>query len=50
MTTRGFGAAEAEKMANLIADVLEDPNGDGTRTRVTGEIKAMCAKFPVYPR
>jgi glycine hydroxymethyltransferase len=50
MTTRGFGAAEAEKMANLIADVLEDPNGESTRAKVTGEIKAMCAKFPVYPR
>ncbi|MBC7802756.1 MAG: serine hydroxymethyltransferase [Candidatus Parcubacteria bacterium] len=48
MTTRGFGAAEAEKMANLIADVLEDPRGDATRERVTREIKAMCAKFPVY--
>ena len=48
MTTRGFGAAEAEKMANLIADVLEDPEGDITRQRVTREIKAMCAKFPVY--
>jgi len=48
MTTRGFGPAEAEKMANLIADVLEDPKGDLTRERVTREIKAMCAKFPVY--
>jgi glycine hydroxymethyltransferase len=48
MTTRGFGQAEAEKMAHLIADVLEDPNGDLTRQRVTREIKAMCAKFPVY--
>jgi len=48
MTTRGFGAAEAEKMGNLIADVLEDPSGDLTRERVTREIKAMCAKFPVY--
>jgi glycine hydroxymethyltransferase len=48
MTTRGFGQAEAEKMAQLIADVLEDPNGDLTRQRVTREIKAMCAKFPVY--
>jgi glycine hydroxymethyltransferase len=48
MTTRGFGASEAEKMGNLIADVLEDPNGDLTRERVTREIKAMCAKFPVY--
>jgi glycine hydroxymethyltransferase len=26
MTTRGFKAAEAEKVANLIADVLENPS------------------------
>jgi glycine hydroxymethyltransferase len=48
MTTRGFGAAEAERLAQLMADVLEDPHGDLTRERVTREIKAMCAKFPVY--
>jgi len=48
MTTRGFGTAEAEKLAQLLADVLEDPNGDLTRERVTREIRAMCAKFPVY--
>jgi glycine hydroxymethyltransferase len=48
MTTRGFGQAEAEKLSNLVADVLEDPNGDLTRQRVTREVKAMCAKFPVY--
>jgi glycine hydroxymethyltransferase len=48
MTTRGFGQAEAEKLANLLADVLEDPKGELTLQRVTREIKAMCAKFPVY--
>jgi len=48
MTTRGFGAAEAEKLAGLMADVLEDPRGDATLQRVTREVKAMCAKFPVY--
>ena len=48
MTTRGFGQAEAERMANLIADVLEDPAGELTRERVIREIKAMCAKHPVY--
>jgi glycine hydroxymethyltransferase len=48
MTTRGFGPAEAEKLSQLIADVIEDPNGDLTRERVVREIKAMCAKFPVY--
>ena len=48
MTTRGFGMAEAERLAQLIADVLEDPHGDLTRGRVTREVKLMCAKFPVY--
>ena len=48
MTTRGFGQAQAETLSQLIADVLEDPNGDLTRERVIREIKAMCAKFPVY--
>ena len=48
MTTRGFGRAEAEKLAQFIADVLEDPAGEATLARVTREVKAMCAKFPVY--
>jgi glycine hydroxymethyltransferase len=48
MATRGFGAGEAEKVADLIADVLEDPKGEHTLQRVTREVKAMCAKFPVY--
>ena len=48
MTTRGFGRAEAEKIAHLVADVLEDPKGETACARVTREVKAMCAKFPVY--
>ena len=48
MTTRGFGEAEAEKLANLLADVLEDPRGELTLQRVTREVKALCARFPVY--
>ena len=48
MTTRGFGETEAEKLAGLMADVLEDPRGEHTLQRVTREVKALCAKFPVY--
>ncbi|MCC6211711.1 MAG: serine hydroxymethyltransferase [Burkholderiales bacterium] len=48
MTTRGFGAQEAERIADLIADVLEDPQGPHTLQRVAREVKALCAKFPVY--
>src|SRR5260221_8062298 len=48
MTTRGFKDAEAEKLANLIADVLDAPNDEANVTRVADDVKAMCAKFPVY--
>jgi glycine hydroxymethyltransferase len=48
ITTRGFGQAEAERLGELIADVLEDPVGEGTLQRVSREVKALCAKFPVY--
>ena len=48
MTTRGFGTAEADKLSHLIADVLEDPTGEGTAGRVRRELKALCERFPVY--
>ncbi len=48
MTTRGFGELEAEKLANLIADVLEAPQDEAKLSRVAGEVKAMCQRFPVY--
>jgi len=48
MTTRGFREHEAEQLAHLIADVL-DARGDGKAgQRVAGEVKKLCAKFPVY--
>ena len=48
MTTRGFGEAEAKSVANFIADVL-DAHGDAQAiARVAAEVKALCAKFPVY--
>jgi glycine hydroxymethyltransferase len=49
MTTRGFGRAEAERLGHLIADVLDRPNDDAHVARVAGEVKALCARFPVYP-
>ena len=49
MTTRGFKKAEAEQLANLIADVLDKPSDDANLKRVAGDVKALCARFPVYP-
>ncbi len=48
ITTRGFGEGEAERIGHLIADVLEDPGAEMTLQRVAREVKALCAKFPVY--
>jgi glycine hydroxymethyltransferase len=48
MTTRGFRLGEAEILANLIADVLERPADEASLRRVAGEVKALCARFPVY--
>jgi len=49
MTTRGFGDAEAEKVANLVADALEAPNDDTALGRVKREVGVLCRRFPVYP-
>jgi glycine hydroxymethyltransferase len=48
MTTRGFRHAEAELLAHLIADVLDRPHENANLERVAGEVKALCARFPVY--
>jgi len=48
MTTRGFGAAQAEQLAGLIADVLERPADAASLERVAQQVKALCAAFPVY--
>jgi len=48
MTTRGFRRAEAELLAHLIADVLDRPHENANLERVAGEVKALCARFPVY--
>ena len=48
MTTRGFRELEAEKVAHLIADVLDAPNDDRNLQRVAGEVKKLCDAFPVY--
>ena len=48
MTTRGFRKPEAEKLAHLIADVLDRPADEASLARVAGEVKALCARFPVY--
>ena len=48
MTTRGFKVPEAERLAHLIADVLDRPADEASLGRVAAEVKALCARHPVY--
>jgi glycine hydroxymethyltransferase len=48
MTTRGFTEIEAEKVAHLIADVLDAPGDEQVTETVRGKVAELCRKFPVY--
>ena len=48
MTTRGFKEAEVEKVANLIADVLDNPTDEAVLARVRAEAKVLTDAYPVY--
>ncbi len=50
-TTRGFGVEEFKQIGNLIGDVLDGvAKGDNSaaETKVREQVKALCAKFPIY--
>jgi glycine hydroxymethyltransferase len=48
MTTRGFTEIEAERVAHLIADVLDAPTDEAVLKKARKEVAELCAKFPVY--
>lgn len=48
ITTRGFKEAEAKQVANLIADVLDNPEDAATINAVKEKVSALTASFPVY--
>ena len=48
MTTRGFKEEEVRLTANLIADVLENPNDEANLAAVRERVNELTARFPVY--
>ena len=46
VTTRGFKEPEMRQIAKWLKDVAVD--FEGNRERVTAEVKALCAKYPLY--
>ncbi len=48
ITTRGFGEAECEALANMMCDICDDLENETTITRVKAEVAKLCVKYPVY--
>jgi glycine hydroxymethyltransferase len=47
-TTRGFKVKEIERVADLVADVLDADGADEVVEKVRGQVLDLCKRFPVY--
>jgi len=47
LTSRGMGPAEMKRVAAWIVRVLKDPDGDGVRAAVKGEVADFARAYPV---
>ncbi len=50
VTTRGMKEPEMELMADMIDSVLRRPRDTRLSSKLRGEVKALCRKFPFYSR
>ncbi len=48
ITTRGFKEEEARQVANLIADVLDNPTDEAVIAATKAKVNALTSNFPVY--
>ena len=48
-TTQGMGKAEMRQIADLIARAIKDGGEEAKAAAIRSDVKALCAKFPVYP-
>lgn len=48
LTTRGMQEAEMEQIGHLIADVIYDPEGEGTRKSIREKTSELCSQFPLF--
>ena len=48
ITTRGFKEEEASLVANLIADILDNPTDEAVIAATKAKVHALTSRFPVY--
>ncbi|HAM35352.1 MAG TPA: serine hydroxymethyltransferase [Elusimicrobia bacterium] len=49
VTTRGMKEPEMEQIAQLIDEALTARADDARLTAIRGEVRRLCARFPIYP-
>ena len=48
ITTRGLGVGECRDLAGWICDILDDLDNASVNERVAGQVRELCARFPLY--
>jgi len=48
VTTRSMGVGEMERVGDLMARVLADPDNEEVQKVVRGEVEELCERFPLY--
>lgn len=48
VTTRGMREDEMNRIADMIADVLDDITNEKLIEKIKGEVKDLCLRFPLY--
>ena len=48
LTSRGMKEGEMARIAGWIGQVLADPTSEDTIATVRGEVRELCASFPLY--
>ena len=50
LTTRGFDEAACERVADVIARVVDAPDDDDVKADAAAEVEDLCATYPLYDR
>jgi glycine hydroxymethyltransferase len=48
LTTRGFDEAACERVADVIASVVDAPDDEAVRAEAAAEVEALCEEYPLY--
>ncbi len=48
LTTRGMAEDEMRRIADWVAEILAAPDDEGRISKVRGEVRELCAAYPLY--